>query len=271
MNTPRSLTVALAALALGVALPSPAARAQDADHDRHHPTAAAPAATQPAADAQAAAPLGDPYPLNTDPVTGEELSAKPVVVEHDGREFRFASKENAATFEADPKRYIEAVDQKMIDGQLPYYPLTTCPVSGEGLGSMGEPVDVVYGNRLVRFCCNGCVGDFKKDPAPVMAKLDEAVIAKQKEAYPLDTCPISGAKLGTMGEPVDVVVANRLVRLCCDGCESKVRANPAKVLDTIDAAWAKSEATPGASAAGSAVGEPAQTQPAEDGHAGHKH
>ena len=29
-----------------------------------------------------------------------------------------------------------------------------------------------------------------------------------------------------MGDPIDVVIANRLVRLCCDGCIDKLRADP---------------------------------------------
>ena len=263
----RRLAGLFTALALGSPLlPLDPARAQQHDHAGHDhatPPTSAPA-TQPGDRAADAADLGDPYPLNVDPVTGEALGAQTVDITHDGRALRFASPENAATFREDPEQYLDEVDGRIIDGQLPFYPLETCPVGGEKLGSMGEPVDVVYRNRLVRFCCPGCVGQFENDPAATLAKLDEAVVARQGETYPLTTCPVSGAKLGSMGEPVDLVVANRLVRLCCEGCEGQVMANPAKVLDAVDGAWEKSDATPGVSAAGSAVGEPAQTQPSRE-------
>ena len=60
------------------------------------------------------------------------------------------------------------------------YPLDTCVVSGEKLeGDMGSPVDYVYKeegkpDRLVRFCCPGCIKDFKKDPAQYIRKIDAA-------------------------------------------------------------------------------------------------
>lgn len=59
------------------------------------------------------------------------------------------------------------------------YPLDTCVVSGEKLGEMGKPYDYVHQepgqpDRLVRFCCKGCVRDFKKDPAAYLKKLDAA-------------------------------------------------------------------------------------------------
>ena len=59
------------------------------------------------------------------------------------------------------------------------YPLTTCVVSGEKLGEMGDIVEYTHKeegkpDRLVRFCCSSCIMKFKKDPAKYLAKLDEA-------------------------------------------------------------------------------------------------
>ena len=65
------------------------------------------------------------------------------------------------------------------------YPLTTCVISGDELkpGAMGDPVDYIHKeagkpDRLVRFCCKGCVKDFKKDPAKYLKQIDDAVAAK---------------------------------------------------------------------------------------------
>ena len=63
------------------------------------------------------------------------------------------------------------------------YPMKTCLVSGESLGSMGEAFGYVHKeagkpDRVVFFCCDGCVDDFKKEPAKFLAKLDDAAKAK---------------------------------------------------------------------------------------------
>lgn len=51
------------------------------------------------------------------------------------------------------------------------YPLTTCVVSGEDLGSMGTPVEVTYEGTTVRLCCKSCIDDFNETPAVFVAKL----------------------------------------------------------------------------------------------------
>ncbi len=52
------------------------------------------------------------------------------------------------------------------------YPLTVCVVSGEPLGSMGDPVVYDHEGTTVKFCCKSCIPDFEADPAPYLAKLD---------------------------------------------------------------------------------------------------
>lgn len=58
---------------------------------------------------------------------------------------------------------------------IPAYPLKTCLVSGDELGGMGETVNALYGDRLIRFCCKGCVKSFNKNPSKFLPKLDAAV------------------------------------------------------------------------------------------------
>jgi len=125
------------------------------------------------------------------------------------------------------------------------YPLGTCVVSGDKLGAEGPPIVYEHEGRTIKFCCKDCIKDFKADPAKYLKKLDEAVIAKQKPAYPLDTCVVSGKKIGGMGEGVDYVYGNRLVRFCCNGCIAKFKESPAAYLVKIDeAAKAKAAAKP---------------------------
>lgn len=57
--------------------------------------------------------------------------------------------------------------------------------------------------------------------------------AAKVRPYPLDTCIITGEKLGEMGEPVVRVYDGREVKFCCNGCvgtfESDRAANFAKI------------------------------------------
>lgn len=143
----------------------------------------------------------------------------------------------------------------------PDYPLKTCIVSDEPLGN--EPVDYTHKeagkpDRFVRFCCDGCVDDFKAEPAKFLAKLEAAskasptakptaeetsasTVEAQKTNYPLNVCAISGEELGSMGKPFDHVhqaagQPDRLVRMCCKGCLKTFKKDPAKYIARIDSA-----------------------------------
>jgi len=51
------------------------------------------------------------------------------------------------------------------------YPLDTCLVSGEKLGEMGKPFEIVYEGQQIKFCCKSCAPKFAKDPAKYLSKL----------------------------------------------------------------------------------------------------
>ena len=60
------------------------------------------------------------------------------------------------------------------------YPLKTCVVSGEDLGSMGDSVVIWHKvdgqpDREVRLCCERCEGRFNSNPEKYLATLDTAV------------------------------------------------------------------------------------------------
>jgi len=182
---------------------------------------------------------GEPYLLAKDP-TGADLAdvEEPVVMQYEGRELRFASERNLKTFRAAPEKYLERVDKEMIADQLPYYPLTKCPVSGEDLGDMGEPIDLVYKNRLVRLCCKMCIKKFRANPDKVIAELNKAAIEQQIKSYPFKTCLVSGEDLEE-GEIIDRVVGGRLVRMCCKMCTKKLSKSPTKFVAEVDAGYAR--------------------------------
>ena len=61
------------------------------------------------------------------------------------------------------------------------YTLKTCVVSGEKLGEMGDPYVYVHEGREIKFCCKGCLKDFKKDTAKYVKKIEsEEAKAKKK-------------------------------------------------------------------------------------------
>lgn len=187
------------------------------------------------------------YPLDVCIVGGGKLGSMgdPVDYLHEGRLVRFCCAGCIAGFEKDPAKFIAALDAKILAMQKPHYPMKTCLVGGGELGSMGEPVEYYDGNRLVRFCCKGCVPRYEADRAKYRKLLDQAYLEQQKAAYPLATCVVSKEPLDAMGGPVDFIAGGRLVRLCCKGCVKEFSAHPEKFIGSVDEAWKKKHAPAG--------------------------
>lgn len=84
---------------------------------------------------------------------------------------------------ASQKPAASPADAELIARTRTTYPLKTCLVSDEALGSMGEAVPYVHRaagkpDRVVFVCCESCIDDFKADPAKFLAKVDAAARAK---------------------------------------------------------------------------------------------
>ncbi len=178
------------------------------------------------------------YPLSTCVMSGEKLGANGDPVDHvvEGRLVRLCCKGCIKPVEGDAKSVFEKIDAAVVKAQMPGYPIEKCLVSGEPLGSMGEPINHVDGTRLVRLCCKGCVKGYKKDPAKHLATIDAALIKKQLKTYPIEKCLVSDEPLDAMGKPVDMLYGTTLVRLCCKGCKKGFLKNPAEYLAQIEKA-----------------------------------
>ena len=178
--------------------------------------------------------IGDPYTLNTCPVSGEKLGSMgdtPIIL-HEGREIRLCCGGCEKKFAENAEAMLQEIDKKLIKDQEKHYPTNTCINSGAELKEGG--VAFVVGNRLMKTCCNNCKAKVQANPAEYIAKLDKQVIEAQGEGYKLDKCAVSGEALGD--EPAEIVVANRLVKLCCNGCKKGVDKDPVALLEKIDAA-----------------------------------
>ncbi len=186
--------------------------------------------------------VAGPYPLEVCVVAGGELGSmgEPVTRVHAGREVKFCCAACEPAFMDEPEKYLAKIDQAVVEQQAQSYPLDSCVISGDQLG--GTPVDLVFDHRLVRFCCAMCVDTFLKKPSAGLAKLNEAAVAAQRADYPSAPCPVSGQALGSMGDPIDLMIGHRMVRLCCAGCVAQAREQPAEVLEKVYGAPAEPDA-----------------------------
>jgi hypothetical protein len=139
-----------------------------------------------------------------------------------------------------------------------------CPVTGEELGSMGPPIKLLVGDKPLYVCCKGCVNKVKQTPELYLQKVSRpaaseagaraqppsaqsrvqsqqsitVTIAAHTEAdgaaiAAQGTCPVSGAKLGSMGPPIKLLIGDTPLYVCCKGCIRKVQQKPQLYLQEI--------------------------------------
>ena len=53
------------------------------------------------------------------------------------------------------------------------YPLDTCIVSDEKLGSMGDPYVFTHEGQEIKLCCKSCQKDFNKNPKKYLKKIEK--------------------------------------------------------------------------------------------------
>lgn len=70
----------------------------------------------------------------------------------------------------------------------------------------------------------------------VIIGMSAAADAPQIKPYPLDTCIVSGEKLGAMGKAVIITREGQEIKLCCKGCIKDFDKDPATFLAKIAAA-----------------------------------
>jgi hypothetical protein len=105
-----------------------------------------------------------------------------------------------------------------------------CPVSGQKLGSMGDPVKVKVGEEQVFLCCKGCLH------GKVKAEHWKTIHVNFAKAQGI--CPVMKKALPT--SPKWTVVNGRIVYVCCPPCTKKIEADPATYLKAVDELYAAS-------------------------------
>ncbi len=197
-----------------------------------------------------AAPIGETgeaatlgYPLAACIVSGKPLGEDAVTFTVGGREYRTCCEQCKAKIEEDPELWSRQVDAASIALQINNYPTQLCVVSGKPLGK--NATTVTHEGVVVRLCCGNCEDAFRTDADNFVARLDAARsqsfsparismtgwseeqtaawLDVQRAAYPLQSCPVSGRPLAQVKNIHEAVHNGTLVRLCCEGCESKFR------------------------------------------------
>jgi hypothetical protein len=184
---------------------------------------------------------GDSYSLPTCAILETELGEKAEVFKDGEREIRVCCVECVDQFAGQRTRWIDEMDKQFISQQLPHYPLTKCIVDDAPLlqfvAGFGT-VNAVVRNRLFRLCSGKCRRALEQAPDRYFRQLDVAVIAGQKETYPLTTCLVSGKPLTE--KSIDHVLANQLIRLADAKQLDAFKENPAKYLTALDEARQRS-------------------------------
>ncbi|WP_231743965.1 hypothetical protein [Stieleria neptunia] len=198
------------------------------------------------------------------PVSGKPLGSMgdPVAVDVNGQRVFVCCGGCVNAVKSDPAKYAAgrpqitvatstAADAKAIAEQK------VCPVMDEPLGGMGTPIKVTVGDKPIYLCCKGCIKKVQAEPAKYLAMVygdqkgsggvgsegasagdfsisvtsstqaDAALIARQK------VCPVMDEPLGSMGNPIKVMVGDKPIFLCCKGCIKKIKAEPAKYLAMV--------------------------------------
>ena len=191
--------------------------------------------------------------IETCPVTGEKISSKDIKAEFFGRTVYFCCDGCLDAAKKSPALYVKKTEKEQLEavkamgksaaaghgghdhGAAPASDgfmgkgdgVETCPVSGEKLTA--KAISAEFFGRTVKFCCEGCLAQAKKNPERFIRK--EAPAAKATaflgKGDGVKTCPVTG-------EPVDKKakgeINGRTVYVCCPGCLDTIRSNPSAYL-----------------------------------------
>lgn len=105
---------------------------------------------------------------DTCPITGKPVTPAGSHVDWEGQRVHFCCAGCPAKFKADPEPHFARF---AAEGTVLENIQESCPVSGQKLGSHGTPTHLDHKGRRVRFCCDGCVPAFTKEPEKYLQAL----------------------------------------------------------------------------------------------------
>ena len=137
--------------------------------------------------------------------------------------------------QADPKASVQKVnasytkfianEKQAVSDRLHAKAQGICPVTGQKLGSMGDPVKVKVGKEEHAFlCCKNCIG---KKLSAEHWKTIQTNLAKAQGVCPVMEQPVDSTMKST-------VVNGRRIFVCCPPCIEKIKADPSGFVAKLD-------------------------------------
>lgn len=176
----------------------------------------------------------DRFVLDQCPLCATRLGTRgeTVVISLDGREVRLCSGHCHARLDADLDAARLRIDGAQLADQAPHYPTSVSLLDEQPLGE--TPIDFIWGNRHFKARDEAEKQAILADPLPALRTLDRAVVKSQRPGYGMpDTCPVQGDILENESK-IDIVVANRMIRVCCERCVRMVREHPSQYLSMVE-------------------------------------
>jgi hypothetical protein len=158
------------------------------------------------------------------PVSGEVLEAKgePIKVQV-GQQVAYLCCKNCQAKKLNAKHW-KTIQTNIAEAQ------GTCPIMGKPVNA-GMKSTVVNGQQVF-VCCPPCIAKIQEDANGSLKKVNASYVSfvaaeRQSRSDELHVaaqgiCPVSGSKLGSMGEPIKVKVGeDEHAFLCCKSCIGK--------------------------------------------------
>lgn len=154
------------------------------------------------------------------PVTGEAVNFAMSVTTDDGPVFVCCA-HCIGKYKAAPDKYTaKVVAQRNALADRPKVQVT-CPVTG-------EPVDgksyAKHDGQKISMCCDRCASKYEADPAKFAAALANSYTYQTK-------CPVMDEEINP--KSFTTVAGGKKIFYCCDRCDEKLRAAPAKFLPKL--------------------------------------
>ena len=119
----------------------------------------------------------------TCPVTGHAVD-KHVYQDYQGKRVYFCCESCVEEFNKDPESYMEKLKAEGVVLEAAPKAQTKCPVMG---GDINKEVYSDYEGKRVYFCCENCKGEFAKDPAKYIEKLEADGVVLERVSEPSKT------------------------------------------------------------------------------------
>jgi YHS domain-containing protein len=114
------------------------------------------------------AEAGDTMPQSTCPVSGHAID-KSVYEDYEGKRVYFCCESCVDKFKEDPDSYMKKFEAEGVLLEDAPKSQTECPVMG---GEIKKDIYADHDGKRVYFCCESCKGEFAKDPAKYIEKLE---------------------------------------------------------------------------------------------------